>query len=54
MLRNVFENAMQQTHFQRTMIRNADMMLTAALRGELNVRTSLPLRFISEPAKRTN
>ena len=54
MLRNVFKHAMQQTHFQWTMIGNADMMLAAALGGQLNMRAGLPLRFVSQPPERAD
>jgi hypothetical protein len=37
MLRNILEHAVQQTNFQGAMIGNTDMMLAAALSGQLNV-----------------
>jgi hypothetical protein len=48
MLRDLLKHTVQQSDFERTMIRNTDMMLAAALGGKLNVRSSLPPRFIAE------
>ena len=48
MFRYVLEHSMQQPHFQRTMIGNADMMLTATLGGHLNMGAGLPLRLVAQ------
>ena len=39
---HILEHTVQQSYFQRAMIRNADVMLAATLSSHLNVRTSLP------------
>ena len=45
---NVFEQTVQQTYFQRSVIGDGNVMLAAALGGYPNVRASLPGCFISQ------
>ena len=47
MFRDLLKHTVQQTYFQRTMIRNADRMLAVAQGGELNAPARLPPRFIA-------
>ena len=44
---HILEQGIEQPDFQWAMIRNADMVLSPALGGELNVRTGLSLDFVS-------
>lgn len=54
MLRYILEDAVQQAHLKRTMIWNTDVMLAALLGCNLNVRTALAPRLISQPTQGAN
>jgi len=51
---NIFEHAVQQTNLERTMVGNTDVVLAAALSGQLNVRTGLTLRFVAKLPQRAD
>ena len=51
---DILEQAMEQTDFQRVMIRNGNMVLSATLSNDLDMRAGLSPRFIAQVPKRTD
>jgi len=54
MCRNVLQYSVQQSHFQRPMIGNADVMFTTTLGGHMNMGSGLPLCLVAQMSKGTD
>ena len=51
---NVLEQAVEQTNFERVVIGNGDVVLSASSRGQLDMRSGLPPCFVAEAPQRTD
>ena len=49
---NVLKQRVEQSHFERSVIRNGDMVFSIAQGSKSNLRTDLPAYFISQSPER--